>query len=107
MKLRNRFKDEDKMRVWLDHMYCAKCKSNQNCSLHHIDGCKKPEHASIYNSIMLCHVHHKEADAHNTDSPASIEFRKWMREYTYNLIQCQGRNNTKTDEEYLANNRTY
>ena len=106
MKLRNRFKNEDKIRVWSQHQYCALCRSNRNCSLHHIDGCKQSYHASIYNSIMLCDNHHREADSHNTDSPLSVEYRKKLREYTYNLIQKEGYINKPIDEEYLAKHRT-
>lgn len=98
MKLKNRFDNADKMRIWSDHQYCAICKSNQNCSLHHIDGTSS---SSIYNSVMLCHNHHKEADGHNTDSLLSKEFRKGLRQYTFNLIAKQGYTNTKNDEIYL------
>lgn len=65
MKLRNRFDDADKQRMWQYHPYCVVCKSSQNCSVHHIDGCKEPMHRSLLNSIMLCHRHHKEADSFN------------------------------------------
>lgn len=55
---------------------------------------------------MLCDNHHREADAHNTDSPLSVEFRKKLREYTYRLIQKEGYVNTPLDEEYLTKHRT-
>jgi len=62
MILKNRFSEEDKIRYWIDHPYCSICLSNQNCSLHHIDGTTTD---SIYSSIMLCHECHAEADGHN------------------------------------------
>ena len=65
MQLKRRFKEEDKKRAWWDHPYCAICNSNENCSLHHILGCKSDNHDSILNSIMLCARHHVEADTKN------------------------------------------
>ena len=103
MKLKNRFSDADKIRIWVDHQFCAVCKSNQNCSLHHIDGTVS---SSIYNSVMLCHLHHKEADTHNTQSVLSQEFRATLREYTFKHIQKQGYTNTPNDEQYLIKYRT-
>ena len=102
MKLRNRFNNADKMRVWIDHQYCAICKSNQNCSLHHIDGTVS---SSIYNSVMLCHNHHKEADTHNTDSMLSKDFREKLREFTYRLIEQQSYVRTANDTDYLTRYR--
>ena len=67
MQLKNRFKNEDKIRVWSQHQFCALCGSNQNCSLHHILGTSSD---SILNSIMLCYSHHKEADGHNVSDTA-------------------------------------
>ena len=61
----NRFNEIDKARMWLDHPYCVLCGSNQQCSLHHILGCKLKIHSSILNSIMLCLKCHKNADGHN------------------------------------------
>lgn len=101
MKLANRFSDDDKLRYWVDHPYCALCMSNQGCSLHHIDGCKKPMHSSIYNSIMLCHTHHKEADGHNTDSPKSEAYRARLRGYTFKHIEKNGGSHKECDEHYL------
>ena len=102
MKLRNRFSEEDKIRYWVNHQYCSLCMSNKNCSLHHIDGCKKDCHRSIYNSIMLCEDCHREADTHNTDSPISKEYRDNLRAYTAHQIEKIGRVNNKYDEEYNA-----
>lgn len=62
MVLKNRFKEEDKIRVWSQKQYCQDCGSNQNCSLHHILGTISD---SILNSIMLCYKCHKIADGHN------------------------------------------
>lgn len=62
MQLKNRFKEEDKIRVWSQRQYCQLCGSNAVCSLHHILG---TESDSILNSIMLCHKCHKYADGHN------------------------------------------
>jgi hypothetical protein len=100
MRLANRFKEEDKMRVWVDHQFCVICSSNQNCSLHHIDGCKNEEHASIYNSSMLCHIHHKIADGHNTNSPLSIDFRNNLRRITFAKVTRSDHVNTPLDEKY-------
>ena len=98
MKLANRFNEEDKIRYWVDHQYCAICKSNQNCSLHHICG---TESASIYNSIMLCYRHHREADSHNTNSPLSLAFRKNLLNYTFRRVDKEGKVRTVEDEGFL------
>ena len=76
MILSKRFKEIDKHRVWEDHKFCAKCGSNQNCSLHHILGTVSD---SILNSIMLCYEHHKEADGHNVSDK---EFQAPLLQYT-------------------------
>lgn len=106
MRLKNRFKEEDKIRVWVDHQYCGLCKSNQRCSLHHIDGTVS---SSIYNSIMLCDNCHRRADAHNTPSKASEDFRHILRRYTFNLVERTGRPRQQNDDNYLAlyKTRTY
>ena len=106
MKLRNRFDHADKIRIWNEHQYCVLCKSNQNCSLHHIEGCKEKADASIYNSSMLCYACHKEADSHNTASPLSRAFQKKLRDYTFSLIQKQGYTNKPIDDKYFNKNRT-
>jgi len=103
MKLKNRFKDEDKIRYWVDHPYCVICKSNQGCALHHIDSTVS---ASIYNSVMLCDRHHREADTHNTDSPLSREYRAKLRNISYEIIEKVGRIRTKEDEDYLSKYKT-
>jgi len=90
------------MRVWQDHPYCAICGSNQNCSLHHIDGTTS---SSIYNSIMLCHIHHKIADSHNTQSPLSQEFRANLRRITYARVIRSGHIDTENDKIYNENHR--
>ena len=102
MNLKNRFKEEDKIRYWIDHPYCAICRSNENCSLHHIDGCKQIYHSSILNSIMLCYKHHREADGHNTDSPQSVEFRRTLRQSTYDRLMHMDMRLTEKDKTYLA-----
>jgi len=66
MKLGNRFNQGRKTRMWIDDPYCALCGSNQNCSVHHIYGCKEKHSSSLINSIMLCEMHHRQADTHNT-----------------------------------------
>lgn len=101
MKLANRFSEEDKIRYWIDHMYCSLCKSNQNCSLHHIEGCKQDYHRSIYNSIMLCYECHTKADGHNTDSPLSKEFRKKLLEYTRWRVEGIGKDKNTYDVRFL------
>ena len=99
MKLRNRFKEEEKIRWWVEHKFCAICKSNQNCSLHHIDGTIS---SSIYNSIMLCHNHHREADSHNTDSPLSSDYRAKLRAYTKRHLERQGKVPDENDRNYIS-----
>lgn len=106
MQLKNRFKEIDKMRVWLDHPYCVLCGSNQGCSLHHIDGCKNKEHGSIYNSSMLCTIHHKIADGHNTNSPLSKEFRDNLRKITFAKVIRSNHINNQNDENYNATHQT-
>lgn len=105
MKLKNRFKEEDKIRYWVDAPYChfkegaLLCMSNQGCSLHHIDGTSS---SSIFNSIMLCDHHHKLADTHNTNSPQSAAFRERLRSYTYARIMEIGKTLTPVDKDYLS-----
>lgn len=66
MQLANRFQPSRKMRMWVDCPFCAICGSNNNCSVHHIYGCKAPYTNSLCNSIMLCEECHRKADTHNT-----------------------------------------
>lgn len=99
MKLKNRFKEIDKMRVWLDYPYCALCHNNQGCALHHIDGTVSD---SIYNGIMLCHSCHKQADGHNTNSPLSTEYRKKLRKIAYDKVEKSGHIKNNNDKDYLA-----
>lgn len=99
MKLANRFKEEDKLRVWLDHPYCALCGSNQGCALHHIDGTKS---SSIYNGIMLCHDCHKKADSHNTQSPLSTAYRTKLRAIAYNRVKKSNHIDNQNDKDYNA-----
>lgn len=103
MILKNRFKEVDKIRYWIDEPFChwqeELCCSNQGCALHHIDGTSS---SSIFNSIMLCDKHHKIADTHNTNSPSSAEFRKILRDYTYARVMRIGKILTKDDIEYLT-----
>ena len=107
MKLKNRFKPEDKIRYWIDHPYCswreeggyAICMSNQGCSLHHIDG---TESSSIFNSSMLCDVHHKIADGFNSGSAKGVTIRERLRQYTYDRIMELGKPLTEIDTAYLT-----
>ena len=103
MKLANRFKNEDKLRVWCDHPYCALCQSNQGCALHHIDGTVS---SSIFNAIMLCHDCHKKADAHNTNSPLSTAFRSELREIAYSMVVKSDHVITQNDQDYLIKYKT-
>ena len=66
MRLNNGFKRYAVHQVWLDRPYCAICSSNQGCALHHIYGRKGEYNWSIYNGVMLCDVHHRQADCYNT-----------------------------------------
>lgn len=93
MNLKNNFKEEDKIRVWVDHQFCAICKSNQNCSLHHVDSRRSD---SIFNSIMLCHKHHVEADCHNVSDE---EYKERLTRYAMRYIVSQ--------TEYVLKNRDY
>lgn len=102
MKLSNRFPEDEKMRVWLDHQWCVLCGSREMLSLHHIDGCKLIYHRSIFNSSMLCHLCHKKADGHNTSSLLSKHFRETLRNKTFQIVGDKPLN--KYDEEYLAEN---
>ena len=103
MKLSNRFDEADKIRVWADAPYCVLCRSNQGCSLHHIKGCKKDCYRSIYNSVMLCHDHHKEADGHNTDSEVSREYQAMLlRATAQRILEAGYDTKTKYDEEFLS-----
>ena len=81
MKLKNRFSEEDKIRVWQYHQYCGLCRSNEMCSLHHIIGTKS---SSILNSIMLCFKCHKYADGHNVSDK---EFQQKLIDYTSRHIK--------------------
>lgn len=103
MKLQNNFPNEDKMRCWLDHPFCVLCGSNQGCALHHIDGRSSK---SMYNSSMLCHVCHKKADAHNTSSPQSLEFRNKLRAITKRVIDRTSYVPKDYDREYLDKYKT-
>jgi len=100
MKLSNRFPEDEKMRVWLDHQYCVLCGSHQNLSLHHIDGCKKEEHRSIFNSSMLCYTCHSKADGKNGVSSEHESFRQNLRNITFEIVGEKPLN--KYDEKYLA-----
>ena len=82
MHLRNRFKDIDKLRVWLDHQYCAITGSNVMLSLHHIYSSSSD---SIFNSIMLSHDEHKKADGENQATMGNKRRQKYLN-YTFNLI---------------------
>ena len=95
MKLKNNFKDEDKIRVWSDHPYCAKCGFNEGCALHHIDGRKS---SSIFNSIMLCHKCHKEADGHNVSDE---EYKRSLNMISLPIILKTDYKMSKVDREYL------
>lgn len=95
MKLKNRFSEEDKMRAWIDHPYCALCDSNQNCSLHHIDG---TETDSILSSIMLCVTHHKEADGHNVSDE---EYKTVLMRHSLPIVLNSGYVLTDKDYDYL------
>jgi hypothetical protein len=53
-------------RIWGDLSCCAICSSNDNCSVHHLFGCKGHHNNSPLNSVLLCHSHHKEFDCINT-----------------------------------------
>lgn len=99
MKLKNDFKQEDKIRYWVDHPYCAVCGYNQGCALHHIDGRVS---SSIFNGIMLCSTCHLEADTHNTDSPLSQKYRAKLRNITHKHLLDQDVIINKNDEEYLS-----
>jgi hypothetical protein len=98
MQLKNRFKEEDKFRVWIDHQFCSICNSNQNCSLHHILGTCSD---SILNSSMLCHIHHKEADGHNVSDK---EYQAPLLQYTMRQVLKTNYELTKKDIEFYKSN---
>ena len=97
MRLSNRFREEDKARVWGDTLYCALCGSNDNCSVHHIYGTVS---SSIFNGIMLCHVHHKEADGHNKHVQGD---KRRIRYLTIAIRACSKADHaiTKKDRDFL------
>ena len=95
MILKNRFKEEDKIRVWVDHQFCALCTSNKICSLHHIDGTVSD---SIYGSIMLCFLCHKNADGHNVSDE---KFKEKLTSYTLGVITKSNYEIVKRDVVYL------
>lgn len=68
MLLGNRFKTEDKYRLWTGRGYCQLCGSNQNCSAHHTTGCKADNSDSILNSVMVCFECHSKLDGQNVDN---------------------------------------
>ena len=98
MQLANRFIEEDKIRVWVDHQYCAICYSNQMCSLHHILGTISD---SILGSIMLCHEHHKEAYGHNV---SDTEYQAPLLQYTMRQVLKSGYQLTEDDVEFYRQN---
>ena len=99
MLLKNRFKDIDKQRVWLDHQFCALCYSNQQCSLHHI---KSTESDSILNSIMLCFKCHKFADTRNVSDK---EFMSKCLKYTIKQVLQTNYTLTEKDTDFYNNNK--
>jgi len=102
MHLKNRFKNEDKMRVWLDHQYCTQCGSNNMCSIHHI---KSTESSSILNSSMLCHSCHKTADGNNQ---SNTEFMARLLQQTMKIVLRSGyKLNEKDIAFYNQNKKLY
>ena len=101
MHLKNRFKDIDKQRVWLDTQYCVLCGSNEGCSLHHI---KSTESDSILNSSMLCLTHHKHADGHNQ---SDTEFISSLLQITMKIVLRSGYTLTQKDIDFYNNNKKY
>lgn len=97
MRLANRFKDEDKQRIWGDHPFCALCQSNDNCSVHHIYGTIS---SSIFNGIMLCHSCHKKADGHN-QSVMGDERRIGYLEIAFRKAYLSGHEPTDKDKKFL------
>lgn len=98
MLLKNRFREEDKIRVWVDHPFCAICTSNQQCSLHHILGTVSD---SILGSIMLCGAHHREADCHNV---SDTEYQAPLLQYTMRQVLKSGYELTKKDTDFYTEN---
>lgn len=101
MKLKNRFSEEDKISVWSQHQFCAICKSNQNCSLHHILGTRS---SSILNSIMLCYLHHKEADGHNV---SDIEYQKPLLQYSIKQALKENYSFKEKDIEFYNSHKSF
>ena len=100
MILKNRFKEEDKIRVWGSNPYCAICGSNYICSLHHILG---TESDSILNSVMLCINHHKEADGHNVSDQ---KYQAPLLQYTLRQALKEGYELTKKDIHFYNKHKT-
>lgn len=106
MKLKNDFKQEDKIRVWVDHPYCAmpNCHLNDNCSIHHILGRSS---SSIYNGIMLCGMHHKWADTMNTGSEQNLNHYKLLLQIAARQVIKSNYKDKPEDEEFLIKNAKY
>jgi predicted restriction endonuclease len=102
MKLSNRFKKADLMRVWLDTPYCIECGSNQQCSAHHILGCKHELDSSILNSAMLCHFHHKIADGNNV---SNAEFQSSLLKRTMTIVLRSGYELKKKDTDFYTQHK--
>lgn len=98
MNLPNRFDQEDKIIAWGYHPYSVISRININCSLHHIDGRKKPYHASICNSVMLTGEEHKYADGHNVSDE---DYKKYLTSLALPVILNSGYKLKKIDYEYL------
>ena len=95
MKLKNNFDEEDKIRCWSDHPYCAICGSNQGCALHH---CDSRTTNSILSSIMLCHKCHVIADSKNVSDE---EYKTYLMKHSLPIILNSGYVLKKRDYEYL------
>ena len=100
MILSNRFKEEDKRKVYDDYEPCADCGRNDT-NLHHIDGCKEKYHSSIYNSVPLCLVCHKKADSFNVNGIKGEEIRQRYTKYTLLKVMKSNYKNKPQDKDYL------
>ena len=98
MRLKNRFDNADKMRVWLDNNFCCLCGSNQGCSVHHIYGTVS---SSLFNSSMLCHDCHKHADTLNSGGVGGIDFRRRLLKIAFKMVSNSDYKTGEKDSVFL------
>ena len=97
----NDFNKHDIQLIWQSHPYCAKCGSNQGCSVHHIMSRRMPHTNSVYNAIPLCITCHRKADTMNTGSKQSKAFRQQLLKKTFHYVSISSYEVKQVDKDYL------